>query len=70
MPPRQNRSEADVYACRRRSKCSFSSAFAERYASVPPDGPQTISFATYNLASASAGADATKELLAAFKSNT
>jgi multiple sugar transport system substrate-binding protein len=43
----------------------FSAAFADMPANV--DGPVTISFYNYNLASASAGADATKELLAAFK---
>lgn len=42
-----------------------SQTFAEMPASV--DGPVTISFYNYNLASASAGAEATKELLAAFK---
>ncbi|MGO7987839.1 ABC transporter substrate-binding protein [Rhizobium leguminosarum] len=40
-------------------------AFAEMPATV--DGPVTISFYNYNLASASAGADATRELLATFK---
>ncbi|MEZ2126547.1 MULTISPECIES: ABC transporter substrate-binding protein [unclassified Sinorhizobium] len=43
----------------------FTQAFAAMPASV--DGPVTISFYNYNLASASAGAEATKELLAAFK---
>ncbi|MDL2398294.1 ABC transporter substrate-binding protein [Rhizobium mayense] len=43
----------------------FSAAFADMPATV--DGPVTISFYNYNLASASAGADATKELLAVFK---
>jgi multiple sugar transport system substrate-binding protein len=42
-----------------------SGAFAEMPASV--DKPVTISFYNYNLASASAGADATKELLAGFE---
>ncbi|WP_454852064.1 ABC transporter substrate-binding protein [Rhizobium binxianense] len=40
-------------------------AYAEMPATV--DGPVTISFYNYNLASASAGADATRELLAAFE---
>ncbi|NKL04179.1 ABC transporter substrate-binding protein [Rhizobium leguminosarum] len=40
-------------------------SFAEMPATV--DGPVTISFYNYNLASASAGADATRELLATFK---
>ncbi len=40
-------------------------AFAEMPASV--DKPVTISFYNYNLASASAGADATKELIAGFE---
>lgn len=43
----------------------FTQALAEMPASV--DGPVTISFYNYNLASASAGAEATKELLATFK---
>jgi len=42
-----------------------SGAFAEMPASV--DKPVTISFYNYNLASASAGADATKELIAGFE---
>lgn len=40
-------------------------AFAEMAASI--DAPVTISFYNYNLASASAGADATRELIAAFE---
>lgn len=40
-------------------------SFAEMPATV--DGPVTISFYNYNLASASAGADATRELLATFE---
>ena len=40
-------------------------AFAQMAASI--DAPVTISFYNYNLASASAGADATRELIAAFE---